>query len=80
MRLRCRAREKLFDSSRRTRVTSATALAERRGLRVSAEALYHQSADIWEDMRKNGKLSSPDAIRFDRQTRVLAESHDALKK
>jgi len=60
--------------------SNRTALAERRGLRVSAEALYHQSADIWEDMRKNGKLSSPDAIRFDRQTRVIAESHDALKK
>jgi tetratricopeptide (TPR) repeat protein len=60
--------------------SNRTALAERRGLRVSAEALYHQSADIWEEMRKNGKLSSPDAIRFDRQTRVIAESHDALKK
>jgi hypothetical protein len=57
-----------------------TLSAERRGLRVTAEALYHQSADIWGDMRKNGTLSSPDAIRFDRLTREIAESHDALKK
>jgi hypothetical protein len=57
-----------------------TLLAERRGLRVTAEALYHQSADIWEDMRKNGKLSSPDAISSDRLTREIAESRDALKK
>jgi serine/threonine protein kinase len=60
--------------------SSRTALAERRGLRVTAEALYHQSADIWGDMRKNGTLSSPDAIRFDRLTREIAEFHDALKK
>jgi serine/threonine protein kinase len=60
--------------------SSRTALAERRGLRVTAEALYHQSADIWGDMRKNGTLSSPDAIRFDRLTRQIAEFHDALKK
>jgi serine/threonine protein kinase/tetratricopeptide (TPR) repeat protein len=57
-----------------------TALADRRGLRVSAEALYHQSADIWEDMRKNGTLSSPDAIRSDRLAHDIARSHDALKK
>ena len=56
------------------------ALAERRGLRDTADALYHQSADIWGDMRKNGTLSSPDALRFDRLTREIAESHDALKK
>ena len=60
--------------------SNKTASAERRELRVTAEALYHQSADIWEDMRKNGTLSSPDAIRFDRLTREIAESHDALKK
>jgi serine/threonine protein kinase len=60
--------------------SNRTALVERRGLRVTAEALYHQSADIWGDMRKNGTLSSPDAIRFDRLTREIAESHDALKK
>jgi serine/threonine protein kinase/tetratricopeptide (TPR) repeat protein len=60
--------------------TNKTALADRRGLRVSAEALYHQSADIWDEMRKNGTLSSPDAIRADRLTRELAESRDALKK
>ncbi|HAF13609.1 MAG TPA: hypothetical protein DCK99_07895, partial [Blastocatellia bacterium] len=59
---------------------NGTAFAERQGLRVTAEALYHQSADIWGDMRKNGTLSSPDAIRFDRLTREIAESHDALKK
>jgi serine/threonine protein kinase/tetratricopeptide (TPR) repeat protein len=57
-----------------------TALAERSGLRVMAEALYHQSADIWEEMRKNGTLSSSDAIRSDRLTREIAESQDAFKK
>ena len=57
-----------------------TAAAERRGLRVTAESLYHQSADIWGDMRKNGTLSNPDAISFDRLTREIAESHDAFKK
>jgi serine/threonine protein kinase/tetratricopeptide (TPR) repeat protein len=57
-----------------------TALAERSGLRVTAEALYHQSADIWEEMRKNGTLSSSDAIRSDRLTREVAESQDAFKK
>jgi len=56
------------------------ALADRPGLWVTAEALYHQSADIWEDMRKNGTLSSPDAIRSDRLTREIAECHDAIKK
>jgi serine/threonine protein kinase len=60
--------------------SNRTALAERRGLRVTAEALYQQSTDIWGDMRKNGTLSSPDAIRLDRLTREIAESHDALKK
>ncbi len=60
--------------------SSRTALAERRGLRVTAEALYHQSADIWEGMRKNGTLSNPDAMRSDRLTREIAESHDASKK
>jgi serine/threonine protein kinase/tetratricopeptide (TPR) repeat protein len=60
--------------------SNRTALAERRGLWITAEALYHQSADIWGDMRKNGTLSSPDAIRYDRLTREIAESHDALKK
>ena len=60
--------------------SNRTALAERRELRVSAEALYHQSANIWEDMRKNGTLSSPDAIRSDRLTRDIATSHDALRK
>jgi serine/threonine protein kinase/tetratricopeptide (TPR) repeat protein len=57
-----------------------TALAERRGLRVTAEALYQQSTDIWGDMRKNGTLSNPDAMRFDRLTREIAEFHEALKK
>ena len=57
-----------------------TALAERSGLRVTAEALYHQSADIWEEMRKNGTLSSSDAMRSDRLTREIAESRDAFKK
>jgi tetratricopeptide (TPR) repeat protein len=57
-----------------------TALAERSGLRVTAEALYHQSADIWEEMRKNGTLSSSDAMRSDRLTREIAESQDAFKK
>jgi serine/threonine protein kinase/tetratricopeptide (TPR) repeat protein len=57
-----------------------TALAERSGLRVTAEALYHQSADIWEEMRKKGTLSSSDAIRSDRLTREIAESQDAFKK
>ena len=57
-----------------------TALAERSGLRVTAEALYHQSADIWEEMRKNGTLSSSDAIRSDHLTREIAESQDAFKK
>jgi len=57
-----------------------TASAERQGLLVTAEALYHQSTDIWGDMRKNGTLSSPDAIRFDRLTHEIAESHDAFKK
>jgi serine/threonine protein kinase/tetratricopeptide (TPR) repeat protein len=52
--------------------SNRTALSERRGLRDTAEALYHQSAAIWEDMRKNGTLSSPDAIRFDRLTREIA--------
>lgn len=60
--------------------SNKTASAERRRLRVTTEALYQQSADIWGDMRKNGSLSSPDAIRFDRLTREIAESHDALKK
>jgi serine/threonine protein kinase len=60
--------------------SNRTALAERRGLLVTAEALYHQSADIWEEMRKNGTLSSPDAMRSERLNREIAESHDALKK
>jgi serine/threonine protein kinase/tetratricopeptide (TPR) repeat protein len=49
-----------------------TASTERRGLWVTAEALYQQSTDIWGDMRKNGTLSSPDALRFDRLTREIA--------
>ena len=60
--------------------SNKTASAERQGLLATAEALYHQSADIWGDMRKNGTLSSPDAIRFDHLTREIAESHDAFKK
>jgi eukaryotic-like serine/threonine-protein kinase len=52
--------------------SNRTASSERQGLRDTAEALYHQSAAIWEDMRKNGTLSSPDAIRFDRLTREIA--------
>jgi hypothetical protein len=60
--------------------SNRTALAERRGLRVTAEALYHQSADIWEDMRTNGTLSNPDAMRFARLTRDIAEFHDASRK
>jgi len=57
-----------------------TASSERQGLRFTAEALYRQSAEIWGDMRKNGTLSSPDAIRFDRLTREIAEAQGALKK
>ena len=60
--------------------SNRTALAERRGLWVTAEALYQQSADIWGDMRKNGTLSSPDAIRSNRLTREIAECHDAIQK
>ena len=60
--------------------SNRTVLSERQGLRDTAKALYHQSAAIWEDMRKNGTLSSPDATRFDRLTREIAEFHDALKK
>jgi tetratricopeptide (TPR) repeat protein len=60
--------------------SNRTALAERRELRVTAKALYQQSADVWEEMRKNGTLSSPDAIRSERLAREIAESHDALKK
>jgi serine/threonine protein kinase/tetratricopeptide (TPR) repeat protein len=57
-----------------------TALSERRGLLDTAEDLYQQSAAIWEDMRKNGTLSSPDALRLDRLTREIAQPHDTLKK
>jgi len=57
--------------------SNRTALSEQRGLRDTAETLYHQSAAIWEDMRKQGTLSSPDAIRFDRLTREIARL-DAL--
>jgi tetratricopeptide (TPR) repeat protein len=60
--------------------SSRTALSERRGLLDTAEDLYQQSAAIWEDMRKNGTLSSPDALRLDRLTREIAQSHDTLKK
>ena len=60
--------------------SNRTSLAERRALRVTAEALYHQSADIWEDMRKAGTLSNPDAIKFDRLTREMGEAPDPLKK
>ncbi|HXM36899.1 MAG TPA: hypothetical protein VN920_17010, partial [Pyrinomonadaceae bacterium] len=60
--------------------SNRTALAERRGLWITAEALFHQSADIWEGMRKNGTLSSPDAIRSDRLTREIAEVRDASKQ
>ena len=60
--------------------SNKTASAERRGLRVMAEDLYQQSADIWGDMRKDGMLSSPDAIRFDRLTREIAETQRALKE
>jgi serine/threonine protein kinase/tetratricopeptide (TPR) repeat protein len=60
--------------------SNRSALTERQGLRVTAEALYHQSADIWGDMRTAGTLSSPDAMRFDRLTRDIAEFHGALKK
>lgn len=59
--------------------SNRTALAERRGLWVTAEALYQQSADIWGDMRKNGTLSSPDAIRSNRLTREIAQCRDALR-
>lgn len=54
---------------------NTTASAERRELWVRAEALYQQSVDIWGDMRRNGTLSSPDALRFDRLTREIAASH-----
>ncbi|MDX6501462.1 MAG: eukaryotic-like serine/threonine-protein kinase [Blastocatellia bacterium] len=60
--------------------SNRTALSDRRGLRDAAEALYKQSAAIWEGMRKNGTLSSPDALRFDRLTREIAESHDTFEK
>ena len=50
----------------------------RTALKLAIE--HQQSADIWGDMRKNGTLSSPDAIRSDYLTREIAESHDALKK
>jgi eukaryotic-like serine/threonine-protein kinase len=60
--------------------SNRTVLSERQRFRDTAKALYDQSAAIWEDMRKNGTLSSPDAIRFDRLTREIAESHDASKK
>jgi serine/threonine protein kinase/tetratricopeptide (TPR) repeat protein len=52
-----------------------TALAERRELRITAEALYRQSADIWEDMRRNRTLSNPDGIRLDHLNREIAEAH-----
>ncbi|MEP6922182.1 MAG: protein kinase [bacterium] len=60
--------------------SKTTALAERQGLAATAEVLYKQSAEIWEEMKKNGTLSSPDAVRSDRLARAIAESHDALKK
>ncbi|MDX6290479.1 MAG: hypothetical protein QOH42_2278, partial [Blastocatellia bacterium] len=60
--------------------SNRTALSDRRGLRDTAEALYKQSAAIWEGMRKNGTLSSPDALRFDRLTREITESHDTFEK
>jgi hypothetical protein len=60
--------------------SNRTALAERRGLRFTAETLYPQSADIWEDMRKDGTLSNPDAMRFDRLTHDIPQFHNALKK
>ena len=63
-----------------TIIAARTAVAERRGLRVTAETLYQQSADIWETMRKDGTLSNPDAIRSDRLTREIVEARNALKK
>jgi tetratricopeptide (TPR) repeat protein len=57
-----------------------TTSAKRRGLWVTAEALYQQSTDIWGEMRKNGTLSRPDAMRLDRLTREIAEAQGALKK
>jgi non-specific serine/threonine protein kinase/serine/threonine-protein kinase len=57
-----------------------TASAERRELWVTAEGLYQQSVDIWREMRRNGTLSSPDALRFDRLTREIAEAQATLKK
>lgn len=60
--------------------SNKTASAERRGLRATAEDMYQRSADIWEDMRKNGTLSSPDALRFDRLTREIAETQRAFKE
>jgi non-specific serine/threonine protein kinase/serine/threonine-protein kinase len=58
---------------------SGTALAEQRGLLFTAAVLYGQSSDIWAEMRKNGTLSSPDAIRSDRLTREIAAAHGVLK-
>ncbi len=60
--------------------SNRTVLSEQRGLRDTAEALYHQSAAIWGEMRKNGTLSSPDSLRFDRLTHEITESHNAFKK
>ena len=57
-----------------------TVEAERRGLWIKAETLFQQSADIWQDMRKNGTMSSPDSSRFDRLSSEIAECHDVLKK
>jgi hypothetical protein len=54
--------------------------AEQRSLLATAEALYHQSTAIWEERRKNGTLSRPDAMMGDRLIREIAASHNALKK
>jgi eukaryotic-like serine/threonine-protein kinase len=60
--------------------SSHTAESERKGLWTTAEALYRQSADIWGDMRKNGTLSRPDAVRSDRLGREITACHEALRK
>jgi serine/threonine protein kinase/tetratricopeptide (TPR) repeat protein len=60
--------------------SNRTALVERRELWTRSEGLYRESADIWQDMRKKGTLSSQAAVRSDGLTRQIAESQHALTK
>jgi tetratricopeptide (TPR) repeat protein len=57
-----------------------TPAEDRRALWVKAEALFRQSAGIWQAMRQNGTLSSPDAVRSERLTHEIAECSVALTK